>query len=102
MTVSCGPIFSKGKSGKHMAGSSRSYREPGRVRKAKKIQEARERRNKKNYAKSIENSRKRSIEMQSPDVQARMKQNDTNIALRDKEKAKRSKAASKKTGKKYK
>ena len=101
MTVSCGPIFSSGKSGKQMAGSSRSYREPGRVRKAKKMQEARERRNKKNYAKSIDNSRKRSIEIQSPDVQARMKQNETNTALRDKEKAKRSRAASKKTGKKY-
>ena len=77
-------------------------KEPRSVLKAKKEQEENEKRLKKEYAKSVERSRKRAYDIQSPEVQARMKQNQENTALRDKEKKKKAKAGSKKAGKKYK
>ena len=56
--------------------------------KAKKKQEKNEKKLKKEYAKSVERSRKRAYDIQSPEVQARMKQNQKDTALRDKEKKK--------------
>ena len=50
-------------------------KEPRSVTKAKKKQEANERKLKKDYAASIKRSQKRTIEIQTPEVQARMKQN---------------------------
>lgn len=77
-------------------------KEPRSVLKAKKKQEANENKIKKDYAKSIKRSQKRTIEIQTPEVQERMKQNKKNLDLRDKEKKKNSRNSNKKAGKKYK
>jgi hypothetical protein len=77
-------------------------REPRSVLKAKRKQEKNEKRLKKEYAESVERSRKRAYDIQSPEVQARMTQNQKDTALRDKEKKKRVKEGMKKAGKKYK
>ncbi len=77
-------------------------REPGAVHKAKRRQEKNEKRLKKEYATAIERSRKRTYDIQSPEVQARMKQNQKETAIKNKEKKKQMKAGTKKAGKKYK
>ena len=77
-------------------------KEPRSVLKAERAQEKNEKRLKKEYAQSGERSRKRTYEIQSPEVQARMKQDQKDIALRDKEKKKNLKNGSKKAEKKYK
>lgn len=76
-------------------------KEPLKVSKSKKQQEAKERKRKKDYAKSIKKSRKRTIEIQSPDVQTRMKYNQKDLISRDKIKKKKVKSGSRKAGKKY-
>jgi hypothetical protein len=76
-------------------------KEPRAVTKAKKEQEKNQKKLKKEYAESVERSKKRTYEIQSPEVQARMKQNEKDTALRNKEKKKIIKANSKKAGKKY-
>jgi len=90
-------LFGKtvGKSGKA------KVKEPRSVHKAKRKQEKNEKRLKKEYAASVERSKKRTYDIQSPEVQARMKQNQKDTALRDKEKKKNVKANTKKAGKKY-
>jgi hypothetical protein len=77
-------------------------KEPRSVLKAKRKQEKNEKRLKKEYAKSVERSRQRSYEIQSPEVQARMKQDQKDTSFRDKEKKKNIKASTKDAGKKYK
>jgi hypothetical protein len=77
-------------------------KEPGSVQKAKKKQEANDRKLKKDYAKSVKRSQKRTIDIQTPEVQARMKQNQKNSAVRDKVKKKKVKTSTRKAGKKYK
>ena len=77
-------------------------KEPRSVLKAKREQERNEKRLKKEYAQSVERSRERAYAIQSPDVQARMKQDQKDIAVRDKEKKKNIKAGSRRAGKKYK
>jgi hypothetical protein len=77
-------------------------KEPRSVHKAKREQEKNEIRLKKEYAQSVERSRERSYDIQSPEVKARMKQNQKDTALRNKEKKKKVKESSKKAGKKYK
>lgn len=77
-------------------------KEPRSVLKAKKKQEANERKLKKEYAASIKRSRKRTIDIQTPEVQARMKQNQIDTKERDKAKKKKIRKSSKKAGKKYK
>jgi hypothetical protein len=76
-------------------------KEPRSVLKATRKQEKNEKRLKKEYAQAVERSRKRTYDIQSPEVQARMKQDQKNTALRDKEKKKNIKTNSKKAGKKY-
>ncbi|MBK7712662.1 MAG: hypothetical protein IPN67_03790 [Bacteroidales bacterium] len=76
-------------------------KEPGAAHKARKKQEKNEKQLKQDYAKSVERSKKRTYDIQSPEVQARMKQNEKDLALRNKEKKKNLKASSKKAGKKY-
>ena len=78
-----------------------NVKEPRSVHKAKRKQEKNEKRLKKEYAASVERSKKRTYDIQSPEVQARMKQNQKDTALRDKEKKKNVKANTKKAGKKY-
>jgi len=87
------------------SGSSRKgikVKEPRSVLRAKKKQEANKRRLDKEYEKSVKQSQKRTVEIQTPEVQERMKQNKKDSALRDKEKKKKVKSGSKRAGKKYK
>lgn len=76
-------------------------KEPRTVNKAKKKQEANQQRLKNDYAKSIKRSQKRTFDIQSPDVQERMKQNQKNSAQRDKAKRKKKKSGTSKARKKY-
>lgn len=77
-------------------------KEPRKVTKAKKQQEANQKRLKSDYNLSIKRSQKRTIEIQTADVQARMKQDRKNSIIRDRVKRKRVRASSRKAGNKYK
>jgi len=77
-------------------------KEPRKVLKAKRKQEANDRKLERNYDKSIKKSQKRTIDIQTPEVQARMKQNKKDTAVREKEKRKKVRASSKGAGEKYK
>jgi len=76
-------------------------KEPRKVLRAKKKQEANDRKLRKNYEKSVKQSQKRTIDIQTPEVQARMKQNKKDYKVRDKEKRKSVRAAAKSANKKY-
>jgi hypothetical protein len=76
-------------------------KEPRAVLKAKKKQEANQKRLKDNYKKSVKRSKKRTVDIQSPEVQKRMKQDKKATAKRDKTKRKNVRTNSKKAGKKY-
>jgi hypothetical protein len=76
-------------------------KEPKTAHKKKKEQEKNSKKVKKEYAQSVERSRQRTYDIQSPEVQARMKQNQKDTEIRNKEKKKSLKANSKKAGKKY-
>ena len=78
-----------------------NLKEPRSVVKARKKQEANEKNLKKDYAQSVKRSQKRTVAIQTPEVQARMKQNQIDTATRDKEKKKKTKSDMKKAGKKY-
>jgi len=77
-------------------------KEPRAVLKAKKKQEANDKKMKRDYVKSTKASQKRTYDIQTPEVQARMKQNKKDSSARDKEKKKKVKKTTKKAGKKYK
>ena len=77
-------------------------KEPRSVIRAKRKQEANDRKLKKDYEKNVRRSQKRTIEIQAPEVQKRMKQNKKDYTKRDKEKRKKVKASTKRAGKKYK
>jgi hypothetical protein len=77
-------------------------KEPRTVIRAKRKQEAHERKLNKDYEKSVRRSQKRTIDIQSPEVQKRMKQNKKDYTVRDKEERKKVKASTKRAGKKYK
>jgi hypothetical protein len=77
-------------------------KEPRKVVKAKRIQEKKEKKLKKDYDNFVEESKKRSFRIQTPKVQARMVQDQKNIAARDKAKKKRTKAATRRAARKYK
>lgn len=92
------------KTERHIAGSKRSspkVREPRKVLQAKKQQEKRQAQIDKESDKFVKNSRKRSYEIQTADVKARMKQNESNIAARDRVKDKRIRSASKSRARKF-
>ena len=69
---------------------------------AKKKQEVNDRKLKRDYDKSIRRSQKRTIDIQTPEVQKRMKQNKKDYTSRDKEKRKNVKTSTRRAGKKYK
>ena len=93
----------KGLFGKSLSNKKQvKVKEPRSVLKAKKKQEANEKKLKKDYAASVKKSQKRTIDIQTPDVQERMKQNQKNLELRDKAKKKKTRTSNKKAGKKYK
>jgi len=77
-------------------------KEPRSVTRAKKKQEAKKRKLDKDYAKFIKKSQKRTIDIQTPEVQERMKQDKKDTAARDKEKKKKIRSGTRKAGKKYK
>ena len=76
-------------------------KEPRSVVRSKKKQEANTRRLNKNIEKSVRRSQKRTIDIQTSEVQARMKQNKKDNTARDKEKKKKVKASTKRAWKKY-
>jgi hypothetical protein len=76
-------------------------KEPRSVSKAKRKQEKNEKRLKKESAEYVKQSRKRAYDIQTSEVQARMKQNEKDTALRNKEKKKKAKSTTRKAGKKY-
>lgn len=76
-------------------------KEPRSVMKAKKKQEANENKIKKDYAAHVKKSQKRTIDIQTTEVQERMKQNQKNMELRDKAKKKKTRTSTRKAGKKY-
>ena len=72
------------------------------VVRAKKKQEANENKLKRNYTGYVKGSRKQAIEIQSPEVQARMKENRKDAENRYKVKKKKITQNSRRAGKKYK
>jgi hypothetical protein len=86
-------------SGKKSSGKVQS---PKSVSATKKEQEKKKKKEDEDYAKSLKESQKRSVEIQTPDVQERMKQNQKEIKDREKAKKKRTSAQTKKAGRKYK
>jgi hypothetical protein len=85
----------------HMNKKEAKIREPGKVARSKRKQEANDRKLKKQYDKSVKQSQKRTVDIQTPEVQARMKQNKKDLAIREKEKKKKVRAGAKTAGKKY-
>ena len=75
---------------------------PVSIKNAKKKQEAKEKKDDRDYKKYVKENQKRSIEIQTPEVQDRMKQNMKNANSNYKAKKKNSAARTKKAGKKYK
>lgn len=71
------------------------------VVKAQKKQAANDKRLKKEYAQYVEENRKRSFEIQTPEVRERMKQNVKDADKRAKEKRKAIAAANRKSARKY-
>ena len=61
-------------------------KEPRSVLKAKRKQETNDRRLQRNYENSVKRSQKRTVDIQSPEVQDRMKQNKKTNAVRDRKK----------------
>jgi len=76
-------------------------KEPKTVLKAKKKQEANDRKLQKEYDKNVKRSQKRSVDIQTSDVQDRMKQNKKEYTSRDKNHKKKVRASTKRAGKKY-
>jgi hypothetical protein len=85
----------------HVKRKEEKVREPKKVLRAKKKQEANDRRLKKAYDKSVKQSQKRTVDIQTPEVQARMKQNKKENVMRYKDKKKKVKKGSKRASKKY-
>lgn len=81
---------------------STKVKEPRAVLKAKKKQEANDKKLKKDYVKSTKASQKRTYDIQTPEVQERMKQNKKESASKEKVNKKKVKKTTKKAGKKYK
>jgi hypothetical protein len=76
-------------------------KKPMSAEKAQKEADAKDKKRRKDSSKYIEENRKRSIEIQTPEVQERMKQNVKDANSRYKDKKKNSTAKTKKAGKKY-
>jgi hypothetical protein len=87
---------------KNASRNDTKVKEPKVVLKAQKKQAAKDRKLKKDYSESIKKSQKRTRDIQTPEVQARMKQNKKDTEVREKTKKKKFNANSEKAGKKYK
>jgi hypothetical protein len=77
-------------------------REPKAAEKAKKKQEAKDKQLKKEYNNFVRKNQKRSIEIQTPAVQERMKQNIKDANARYRNKKKNTSSRTKNAGRKYK
>lgn len=104
--VSCSGRFAQARTARKaeikMSGKKSRFRDSFRVRMAKKQQEKKQQKIKKSYARSIENSRQRTYDIQSPEVKERMKRNQDELKTREKMKAKHEKKSTRKAGNKYK
>jgi poly-D-alanine transfer protein DltD len=76
-------------------------REPKAAKKARLKQAAKDKKLKKDYEKFVKNNQKRSIEIQTPEVQARMKQNQKDANSQYKAKKKNNSTRTRKAGRKY-
>jgi hypothetical protein len=81
--------------------SAPKVKEPRTVLKAKKKQEANARKLDKEYEKHVKQSQKHSIDIQTPEVQSRMKQNKKEYTSRDKHHKRKERSSTKRAGKKY-
>jgi hypothetical protein len=86
-------------SGKKSSGKVQS---PKSVSATKKEQEKKKKKENEDWAKSVKESQKRSVNIQTPDVQERMKKNEKEIKEREKTKKKKTASQTKKAGRKYK
>jgi hypothetical protein len=77
-------------------------KESPKVTKAKKTQEKKQARLKKDYFNYVDASKKKAFKIQSPAVQSRMKQNQKDITDREKHKKKKKASATQRGAKKYK
>jgi hypothetical protein len=68
---------------------------------SRKEQEANEKKLKKEYAESVKMNQKRAFDIQTPEVKARMKQNQKEITVREKTRKKKNHSGTKKAEKKY-
>jgi hypothetical protein len=93
---------------KGLAGLFSGKKKPGTVKKpksagqTKKEQEKMEKKKNEAYVKSLKESQKRTVKIQTPEVQSRMKQNQKEIKDREKARMKTTSKANRNTGKKYK
>jgi hypothetical protein len=85
----------------HISKKKARVKQPRRVMRAKKKQEANDRRLKKEYEQGVKRSQKRTVDIQSPDVQDRMKKNKKDYTARDKVKRKKARSEARKAHKKY-
>jgi len=74
---------------------------PGSAKKAQKKQAANDRKLKKDYEEFVKENRKRSVEIQTPEVRERMKQNVKNANASYKVKKKTNASRTRKAGRKY-
>jgi hypothetical protein len=94
--------FERGLSGKSSGKKKKiKARDPRKVLDAKKKQEANEQKLKKEYAEVVKKSQQRAFDIQTPEVQARMKQNRKDTEVRHKERLKKKKSGSRKAARKY-
>lgn len=77
-------------------------KEPRKVMKAKKKQEANDQKLKREYSNLVKKSQKRTLDIQTPEVKERMKQNQKDSEAKYKSKKKNSSSSTKKAGRKYK
>jgi hypothetical protein len=82
--------------------SAMDFMQPRKAKKAQKKQDAKEKKKKDAIKDNSRKAQKRSYEIQSPEVQARMKQNKKDTEARNKARKKNNKARTKKGAKKYK
>jgi hypothetical protein len=75
---------------------------PKSVGKIKREQEKKDKKKQQEYVKAVKQNQQRSYEIQTPEVKARMKQNQKDITEREKARKKKESASSKKVKKKYK
>jgi hypothetical protein len=86
-------------SGKKNSGGVKAPKSASRVQKE---QDKKKKRQDLEWAKSVKESQKRTIQIQTPEVQNRMKQDKKDIAAREKERMKKSSKATRSAAKKYK